>query len=337
MSPSSSLTSRIAVVGAGEVGATIAYSLLLSQIASEIVLVDPQEAVRDAQIQDLSDASYEGGTTTTVVRAGTHKEAGQCDIVVMTAGAKQKKGESRTDLVGRNLAILQSSIDDMKPFARHTVLLLVTNPVDVLTHFAQHYAGLPRAQVIGSGTALDSARLRGILARQLGVAASSVHAFVLGEHGESQVVAWSRVAVGGIPLDQTVLSSPSSSSSSSSSVGGPAKQGAGHSVQASLDKAAIGQETRDKAAAIIEAKGSTAFGIGGVASSLCRTILYDQRDVVPVSHYQEDLQVCLSTPVVLGRKGIVQRVDMKLESEEREALVQSAERLREVIEEAQKE
>jgi L-lactate dehydrogenase len=200
-----SMTSRIAILGSGEVGSTIAYSLILNPVAGEILLVDPKEEVRDAQVQDLSDATFHGDTSTSV-RAGTHKEAGQCDIVIITAGAAQKKGkliasslphiepctdyvlgESRTDLVGRNLKILGSAIEDMKPFREDTIILLVTNPVDILTYFAQKFSGLPKEQVIGSGTFLDSARLRGILSKKCGVAASSIDAYVLGEHGDSQM------------------------------------------------------------------------------------------------------------------------------------------------------
>ena len=181
------LHSRIAVIGAGSVGSTIAYTLLTNPIASEILLVDPQEEIRDAQVQDLSDATYHSNTSA-LIRAGTHQEAGQCDIVVMTAGAAQKQGESRTDLIGKNQKILKSAIEDMKPFGENTVLLLVANPVDVMTYFALQYAGLPKGQVIGSGTFLDSARLRGGVASKAGVSASSIDAYVLGEHGESQFV-----------------------------------------------------------------------------------------------------------------------------------------------------
>jgi hypothetical protein len=203
-----SMTSRIAILGSGEVGSTIAYSLILNPVAGEILLVDPKEEVRDAQVQDLSDATFHGDTST-MVRAGTHKEAGQCDIVIITAGAAQKKGkliaptlphiepctdyflgESRTDLVGRNLKILGSAIEDIKPFREDTIILLVTNPVDILTYFAQKFSGLPKEQVIGSGTFLDSARLRGILSKKCGVAASSIDAYVLGEHGDSQMVSF---------------------------------------------------------------------------------------------------------------------------------------------------
>ncbi|KAJ9635912.1 hypothetical protein H2201_000093 [Coniosporium apollinis] len=285
------LTSKIAVVGAGEVGSTIAYSLILLTVAGEILLVDPKEDVRDAQVQDLSDATFHGNTSTRI-RAGTHKEAGQCDIVVITAGAKQKKGESRTDLIGRNLKILGSAIEDMKPFAKDTVLLLVANPVDVLTYFAQKFAGLPREQVIGSGTFLDSARLRGMLA-------------------DKADVAWSNASIGGVPIEQAVS-------------------------DLQIDRAAMAEDTKNKATAIMESKGATAFGIGGVAASICKSILFDQKNIRPISHYREDLQFCLSFPVVLGRKGVVRTVPMPLSEEEDKALKRSAESLREIVVDAEK-
>ncbi|THW87193.1 L-lactate dehydrogenase [Aureobasidium pullulans] len=306
-----SMTSRIAILGSGEVGSTIAYSLILNPVAGEILLVDPKEDVRDAQVQDLSDATFHGNTSTQV-RAGTHKEAGQCDIVVITAGAAQKKGESRTDLVGRNLKILGSAIEDMKPFRDDTIILLVSNPVDILTYFAQKFSGLPKNQVFGSGTFLDSARLRGILAEKCGVAASSIDAYVLGEHGDSQMVAWSHASVGGVPLE---LALPDTS----------------------IDKEAIAEDTKKKAAAIMESKGATAFGIGGVAASICKSILFDQCNIRPISHYQKDMDVCISMPVVLGRKGIVRQIPLKLNDGEKKEVQQSAKSLREIIEDVEKE
>lgn len=307
MSQDPKLTSKIAILGAGDVGATIAYSLIMNPVAGEILMVDPKEDQRDAQVQDLSDATFHGNTSTRI-RAGTHKEAGQCDVVVVTAGAKQKKGESRTDLIGRNKAILESAIGDMKPFHKDTVLLLVANPVDVLTYFAREFSGLPDNQVIGSGTFLDSARLRGILASKSEVAASSIDAYVLGEHGESQFVAWSLVSIGGVPLEKALTSGTS------------------------IDHKAVAEETKNKAANIIENKGATNYGIGGVAASICKSVLFDQKNVRPVSFYQEDLDVCLSVPAVLGRKGIVRKIDFPLNDVEQKELKESAKALREVIE-----
>ncbi|KAG9193959.1 L-lactate dehydrogenase [Alternaria panax] len=303
-------TSSIAVLGAGDVGATIAYSLIMNPVAGDILLVDPKEEVRDAQVADLQDATFHGNTATRV-RAGTHKEAGQCDIVVIAAGAKQKKGESRTDLIGRNKFILESAISDMKPFREDTVLLLVANPVDVLTYFAQRYSNLPKSQVIGSGTFLDTARLRGILAAKADVAASSVDAYVLGEHGESQFVAWSMASIGGVPLTSFL--------SSSSGQG------------TSIDKSAIATETKNKATNIIENKGATNYGIGGVAASICKSIFFDEKIVRPVSFYQDSLDCCLSMPAVLGRKGIVRSVPLPLSQEEVAELEKSGKALRSVI------
>jgi L-lactate dehydrogenase len=195
----------------------------------------------------------------------------------------------------------------MQPFGPHTILLLVANPVDVITHFAQQYANLPKSRVLGSGTFLDSARLRGALAKEAGVAASSVNAYVLGEHGESQFVAWSRCGVGGLPLK---LALPEG---------------------VEIDREGMERETRSKAGAIIESKGATNYGIGGVVARLCRSILFDEREVVCVSSWQEELGVCLSLPVVLGREGVVRGVEMGLSKEEKEKLGKSAEAIKEVI------
>lgn len=242
------------------------------------------------------------------IRAATHKEAGQCSIVIITAGAKQRPGESRTDLLQRNLHILRSAIGDMKPFHEDTVLLLVANPVDVLTYFAHEISGLPRDQVIGSGTFLDSARLRGILARKVDLDSSSIHAYVVGEHGDSQLVAWSTITVGGVPLDDEL-----------------------RRRSITIDRKAVAEETRDKAAKIIRAKGATAYGIGGVAAILCKSIIFDERKVRPVSHWNEEFRCCLSLPVVLGRKGIVRGLSIALSQEEKALLEKSADTLRGLI------
>jgi L-lactate dehydrogenase len=181
------LKTTIAVLGCGDVGATLAYTLILQSVCSEVILVDPKKELLEGQVRDLSDATYRGGSGTKI-RAGTHKDAGQADIVVITAGAKQKPGESRLSLLSRNLHILTSIFNSMAPISPHTILLLVANPVDILTYFARKLSGLPESQVLGTGTSLDSARLRGILAQRAEVAPNSIDAYVLGEHGDSQFV-----------------------------------------------------------------------------------------------------------------------------------------------------
>jgi L-lactate dehydrogenase len=195
----------------------------------------------------------------------------------------------------------------MKPLREDTILLLVANPVDALTFFAQKYAELPKSQVIGSGTFLDSARLRGILAHKAAIAASSIDAYVLGEHGESQFVAWSLASIGGVPLS--------------------------HFKELDLNKKDIAEETKNKAANIINNKGVTNYGIGAVAASICKSILFDQRNVRPVSHWQEKLGMCLSLPAVLGRKGVVSTVPCPLNEEEEGYLEKSAQTLRDMVSE----
>lgn len=220
-------------------------------------------------------------------------------------------GESRTDLLERNKAILNSAIRDMKPFKDDTILLLVANPVDVLTYFAQQISGLPPTQVIGSGTSLDSARLRGYIAEQAEIAASSIDAFVLGEHGETQFVAWSRATIAGVPLSKVVPDDK-------------------------IDRVQIARDTKDKAANIINVKGATNHGIGAVTASICKSILFDHRNIRPVSHWIEDLECCLSLPVVLGRGGIVRTIPLMLDEEEQKALQKSAESIRGFIADAEK-
>lgn len=199
----------------------------------------------------------------------------------------------------------------MKPFNKDAILLLVTNPVDILTHFAAKFSGLPKTQVIGSGTFLDSARLKGILASKSGVAASAIEAYVLGEHGESQVTAWSSAAIGGVPLEHVISAQD-------------------------IDRDAIAKETKDKAAAISDAKGATAYGVGGVAMSICRSLLFDEKIIRPVSHYVEEFGCCLSMPAVIGRKGIVRTLKMPLSDEERKAVDKSAESMLDIIKDAEK-
>lgn len=187
--PPPKLKSTIAIFGCGDVGATLAYTLILQSTATEVLLVDPKTSLLAGQVRDLRDATYRSGSGTKI-RSATASEARSADIIVITAGAKQKPGESRLGLLNRNLRILAAICDDMRPISPHAVLLLVANPVDVLTYFAQRMSGLPAGQVLGTGTSLDSARLRGVLAERAEVAPNSIDAYVLGEHGDGQFVSF---------------------------------------------------------------------------------------------------------------------------------------------------
>ncbi|CAN9435288.1 unnamed protein product [Alternaria alternata] len=274
------LKTTIAILGCGDVGSTLAYTLILQPICSEVILVDLKASLLEAQVRDLNDATYRGGSGVKV-RAGTHKDAGQADIVVITAGAKQKTGES----------------------------------LDILTYFARRLSGLPENQVLGTGTSLDSARLRGVLAEKAEVAPNSIDAYVLGEHGDSQFIAWSSATIGTTPLALTLPPN----------------------TLTSEFKSQISSHTRGAAGAIIAAKGCTAYGIGNIAASICKYILFDSRSVRPLSFYQPELGCCLSMPAVVGRKGIIKAMPIQLDEEERAQLDACAKGLRGVIEGAEKE
>jgi L-lactate dehydrogenase len=293
---------RVAVIGAGSVGATISYALLLQKISSEIILVDIVEEIVQGQVADLSDANF---ISSTQVRSGTFQEAGQCDIIVITAGAKQKPSETRVELIERNYKILENVIKSMQPIKPSAILLLVANPVDILTYIAQKLSGLPKKQVIGSGTFLDSARLRLKISSLIGVAENAVHAYVLGEHGDSQFIAWSSAHVGGKPLLE-------------------------FSDLKNIDKDEIAKEISGKAYNIIKLKGATYFGIAGCVSSLVQCIILNQKHVRPLSTYIEKYGCVLSMPVVLGSNGIEKMIEVYLNSDEKAQLERSAAALKKI-------
>ncbi|KAL2192463.1 lactate/malate dehydrogenase [Corynascus similis CBS 632.67] len=298
-------TSRIAIVGVGQVGAAAAYALILSSIAGELLLVDVRVDWRDGQVRDLSDVAY-GINSGTRVRAATHREASQCDVVVITAGSRWSIGETNIQHMHRNVSVMRSVIKAMTPFRSDAIVLVVSNPVDLLTSIAQELSGLPRFQVFGSGTFLDSVRLRGLVADKAQVAAGSIHLSVVGIHGDSQVVAWSNATVNGVPLDKFLPPNVSD-----------------------MGRADLEDECRFHAESIVQVKGSTPFGMGSAVASLCASVLLNRGDVRPVSYLQPDFGCCFSLPVVLGRKGIMRTIGMALDDNEKAILSRSATKLRE--------
>jgi len=297
---------RISIIGSGAVGAAIAYALTIKKIAAEILLVDIDTTKRDGEVLDISDGSFYAGTQ---VRAGSYLEAGQTDIVVITAGAKQKEGETRIGLLDRNRLILNSVIGSMKPLNPNIILVVVSNPCDVLTNIAQAASGLPKSQVFGSGTFLDSQRLRRSLAKRLMVSESSIHAYIVGEHGDSQVAAFSSASVAGIPL----LEYPCEPRLTTSEL---------HE---------LAEQAKNKAYAIIKAKGATFFGIATVVTSLCESIVFNQNAIRPVSCFSAKYNTCISLPAVIGSKGVHKVLDIPFSSEERVAFEHSASLLRDMM------
>ncbi|KAI9857283.1 MAG: hypothetical protein M1813_008321 [Trichoglossum hirsutum] len=301
--PPSPAPYSIAVIGAGSVGSNIASFLLLRRIAPILLLVDTDHSLCRAQVLDLADAAF---LSNAHVRSATHAEAGQADIIIITAGAKQRPGDSRLDLIGRNLRVLGSVMEGMKPIRKDAVVLMVANPVDVLTVFAQNMSGLPKGQVLGSGTLLDSVRLRALVAEKAGIADTAVHVDVVGEHGDSQIVAWSSARVGSTPLSDVL-------------------------PLTAEEQTSLAATARDKAYDIIKAKGFTSFGVAAAVSCVCQAILADERVVMPISHWIEEFGCCLCVPAVVGRRGVVKTVWPGLNDKEREGVEASAKALVEVV------
>jgi L-lactate dehydrogenase len=244
--------------------------------------------------------------------AGNYSDCKGADVIIITAGARQKTGESRMALVERNATICRSIFDEIRPYNTTAVFLIVTNPVDVMTQAVIKHSGLPRYQVIGSGTVLDSARFRYLISQHCHVDARNVHAYVIGEHGDSEVILWSQVRIGGTPL----------------------KEFSKESVYACdpIDKESITKDIKNSAYHIIEAKGATNYGVGLAVRRIVEAIIRDENSVLTVStllngEYGLD-GVCLGVPCIINRKGIKSIVETTLDQSEEKALKKSAEIIR---------
>jgi len=301
---------RVVVVGAGNVGATFAYALLFRGLAAEIVLIDANHARAEGEAMDLNHA--EPFTNPTRVWAGSYDDCAGAAIVVVCAGAGQRPGETRLDLVKRNADIFAKIIPEIVRRNPDGILLIATNPVDVLTQVSQKLSGLPVNRVIGSGTILDTARFRHLLGRHFKVEPRSVHAYIIGEHGDSEVPVWSLANIAGLRLaDYAELN------------------GMSHDETALDD---IFRQTRDAAYHIIERKGATYFAVAAGLMRIVEAILRDQRTVLSVSSlvngYYGIENLCLSLPAIVGRNGIERVLQLHLNEKEEAALKRSAEVLK---------
>jgi L-lactate dehydrogenase len=292
--------SKIAIIGAGTVGSTIAYTLLLKTITAEVILVDIDETRCHGEILDLSDAMFFNGTS--VIRAGTPADAAQADIIIIAAGKPQKPKETRLELLAANKTIITNIFNSIKPLNPQAIFIMVTNPVDPLTMLAQSLSGLPRNQLFGTGTFLDTLRLRGLIAQKTDVSIESINAYVVGEHGDAQCAAWSSADIAGIPIAQFP---------------GIIKE----------DCTIMAQQTKDKAYDIIACKGSTSFGIAACVAAMCEAIIFDQKIIMPLSTYDEEYKTCLSMPAVLGENGIEKIIAIPLNDDEQKIVADSAQQL----------
>ncbi len=309
---------KIGIIGSGMVGATAAYAMVMRGVGREIVLIDRNRVRAKAEADDILHAVPFANPLN--VHDGDYADLRGARVVVITAGTAQKPGETRLDLLQRNAAILKEIVENTLTHAPEAILLVTTNPVDIMTHLTARYAaafGVPSARVIGSGTTLDTARFRALLGQYLGIDSYHVHAYVLGEHGDSEVLTWSLVAIGGMPLADFC--------------------GRRHLDLCEGDRQNIEDQVRNAAYHIISGKGATYYGVGSALARIADVILKDQRAILTVCTSQPDIagvaDVTASLPHLVGGGGILDTYPPLLDAAESAALHNSAQIIRTAMDE----
>ncbi len=306
---------RVAIIGVGRVGATLAYTLLLKGTVGEIVLIDLDKNRAEGEAMDLGHAVPFSNPVR--IWAGDYPDCTGAEIVVVCAGVAQREGETRLDLVRRNTEVFRSVIPRITEYNRTGILIVATNPVDVLSFVTWKLSGFPSRRVMGSGTVLDTARFRYLLGNHLGVDPRNVHGYIIGEHGDSEVPVWSRTTVAGIPLDE-------------------------FQMQPTCDcpteiRQRIFRSTREAAYEIIKRKGATYYAVAAALTRIVESILSDQRSVLSVSTLVPECyslgEIYLSLPSVVGKNGVERVLEMPLTEQEAHGLQDSAGLLREVLSE----
>lgn len=283
------MSGKVMIIGTGNVGASIAYALINQRTAvKEIILTDLDMADAEGEVLDLSDALAVAPSWLRI-RAAGYEEARDADICILTAGANQKPGETRIDLIQKNARILQEVVTELKANDFSGILLLVTNPVDALSRLALEYSGLPPERVIGSGTVLDTARLKLKIAETLRVHPKSVHAYQVGEHGDSEVTLWSTANVGGEKLINLLNQK---------------------------ERREISQYVKNEAYEIIKRKGATHYGVGSCVVQIANSILNDERRVLSVSSYDDCTDTYNGFPAIIGREGVARRLEISMTESE---------------------
>jgi len=303
---------KIAVVGVGSVGSAMAYALMISGLAGEMVLVDIDKRKAEGEAMDLAHgASF---ISPVKIYAGDYQDCHDADIIVFSAGANQKPGQTRLDLIHKNLMVLREVLPKIIKAGGNSILLMVSNPVDVLTYAALRITGLPPNQVLGSGTVLDSSRFRFLIGERCQVEARNIHAYVVGEHGDSEVALWSLANIAGISVEEYCNMN-------------------GITL---LDKRLVSSQVRRAGYEIIERKGATYFAIGLAVRRICESIIRDENSILTVSGLLEGeygiSDVCMSLPSLVNRAGRVRTLPAPVSKEEKAALQQSASVLKESVE-----
>ncbi len=304
---------KVVIVGAGAVGSTCAYTLMLKGIFSEIALVDINRNKAEGDALDMNHALC--FTRSVKVSAGGYDECTDADMIIITAGAAQKQGETRLDLLKANKLVFESIIGEIKKYApHHPILLIVSNPVDILSYVAYRLSGWERSRILGSGTVLDTSRLKYMLSLHTGLDANSIDTYIVGEHGDSEVAAWSRTRIAGLPLGEYC------------------KEG-GCGLK---NESGILDDVRSAAYEIIEKKGATYYAIALAVARIAEAIVNDEHSILTVSSVLEGEYamegLCLSVPTVVGGKGIEGVIEVPLAADELDALYKSARTLKNEIE-----
>jgi len=307
---------KVGIVGVGAVGASIAFALMEKGIFNEIVLIDYNKEKAIGEAMDLSHGILYASSPSKIY-AGEYKDLKDAAVIIITAGAAQKEGETRLDLVKKNSAIMKSIIENIKPIGVEGMLLIVSNPVDVLTHVAYKYSGLDKSRVIGSGTVLDTARLKYMISEHLEVDSRNVHAVMIGEHGDSELPVWSGANISGVPLNEFC------------------ELRGHHNHEEGMKR--LYNSVRNAAYEIIKRKGSTYYGIAMAVTKICECIVGDQKSMLPISVELDGTyglhDIALSIPTILGKNGVELILELPLSEVEKENLCKSAETLKKVISE----
>ena len=304
---------KVAIIGTGFVGSSIAFALLNEEIFSEIVLIDQNKEKAEGEAMDLSHGlPYRRNMN---IYVGDYKDIKDASIVILTAGANQKEGETRLDLIHKNASIIRSIIQEIKPIEMEGILLVVSNPVDILTHIAYIESGLPKNRVFGSGTVLDTARLKYLISKHLDVDAKNVHAVIIGEHGDSELVTWSIANISGIPLNEFC-------------------ELRGHFNHEEAMKK-LYESVRDSAYEIIKRKGATYYGVAISVAHIASCIVNNTHTMLPLSTELDGEYgvkcIALSVPSIVGRDGIEKVLEIKLSDTEQKQLLSSAKIIKEII------
>ncbi len=304
---------KVTIVGAGFVGSTTAYTLMMSGLVSEMVLIDINRDKAEGEVMDLNHGMQ--FVRPVRVQVGDYSDCAASDIIIIAAGANQKPGETRIDLVHKNAAIFKEIIAEIKKYNNDCILLVVTNPVDILTYVTWKLSGFPSGRVIGSGTVLDTARFRFLLGQHANIDPRNVHAYIIGEHGDTEVAAWSLTNIAGMSMDEYCNSC--------------------NQCEGRLSKYEIYDDVRNAAYEIIERKGATYYAVALAVKRIVEAIVRDENSILTVSSLLEGKHgvsdVCLSIPTVVNRSGIARVLDLPLNDEEKVLFFRSAESVKNVI------